>query len=107
MMDQQLKAFQIIAKAGDAFSKQMEGLTYAREGKISEALSIVEEAKKDLAAAHQVQTEILTAEAQGIGMEITPIVVHAQDHLTKAQMGDFFVKEQINLYQRLIKIEEK
>ncbi|CAM3272193.1 PTS lactose/cellobiose transporter subunit IIA [Vagococcus fessus] len=106
-MDQQMQAFQIIAKAGDAFSKQMEAISLAGDNQFEKAEELLESAKEDLNAAHQVQTDILTAEAQGTPMETTPIIVHAQDHLTKAMMGDFFVREQIKLYKRIEKLENK
>ncbi|QIL46753.1 PTS lactose/cellobiose transporter subunit IIA [Vagococcus coleopterorum] len=105
-MDQQMMAFQIIAKAGDAFSKQMEALTEAKKGEFERATELVREGKDDLTAAHHVQTEILTAEAQGVEMQITPIVVHAQDHLTKAIIGDFFVKELIGMQKQINELKK-
>lgn len=105
-MDQQMMAFQIIAKAGDAFSKQVEGLRLVKEGQMDAAITLINEGKQNLTAAHQVQTDILTAEAQGEPMEVTPIMVHAQDHLTKAIVGDFFIKELIEMQQQINELKE-
>lgn len=100
-MNQQMMSFQIIAKAGDAFAKQIEALERAKASEFSQAEELIESGKKDLSEAHQIQTDILVLEAQGQEIQVTPIMVHAQDHLTKAIMGELVVREQVELYKRL------
>ncbi|MBB2478976.1 PTS lactose/cellobiose transporter subunit IIA [Bacillus sp. APMAM] len=106
MDEMNLFAFQLISKAGDSFSMMMEGLEIAKAGNIVEAKKLMKDAKDTLNEAHKIHTELLVKEAQGETITYSPILVHAQDHMTKASLADIFINEQINLYQIIFEMKE-
>lgn len=94
-------AFQIILHAGNSKSKSIMALGKAREGRLEEANQLVEEAMEDLNVAHEVQTQMIQAEAAGQKQEMNLIMVHAQDHIGMAIVMNDVAKEMLHLYQAL------
>lgn len=74
----------IIVNGGDARSKSLKAIRSARANKLTEAENLIKEAKKSIAVAHSVQTELIQAETRGEKTEISLLMVHAQDHLMTA-----------------------
>lgn len=95
----QMIAFQLIGFAGDAFSFFYKAVEAAREGKMEEAHGLLAEGEKQLAKAHNAQTELLTAEAQGKDIAYSIMLIHAQDHLMTTIMYERVAKEFIVLYK--------
>lgn len=95
----QMMAFQLISFAGDAFSCFYKAVEAAREGKMEEADGLLAEGERQLAKAHNAQTELLTAEAQGKDVAYSIMLVHAQDHLMTTIMYERVAKEFIVLYK--------
>lgn len=106
MKDQNLDAFQLISKAGDSFSMMMEAMELAKKGEFEESKKRMETAKDTLNKAHKIHTEILVKEANGENMRYSPLLVHAQDHMTKALLADVFINEQIGLYKTIFEMKE-
>lgn len=92
--------FEIVAYAGDARSKLLEALNLAEEQRFAEAESLVEEANKILALAHNRQTEMLAKEASGENLELGIIMIHGQDHLMTTVLLKDLVKHLINIYKK-------
>lgn len=99
--------FQIVAYAGDAQTDLLEALDKAREGRIEEARKLHESAKEALIGAHDVQTKLLSQEAGGSEMDVTFIMVHAQDTLMTVMMLEKQTRFMIDEYERIAKLEEK
>jgi PTS system cellobiose-specific IIA component len=99
-MDSEQIIFTIIMHAGDARSHALEALRYAREYNFIEAEASMAEAKADLLGAHQIQTELLQAEAGGEKQEISLLLVHAQDHLMTAILAKDLIEEMILMYKK-------
>lgn len=95
----QMTAFQLISFAGDAFSYFYKAVEAAREGRAGEADELLAEGERQLSKAHNAQTELLTAEAQGKDVEYSIMLVHAQDHLMTTIMYERVAKEFITLYK--------
>jgi PTS system cellobiose-specific IIA component len=93
-------AFSIILHAGDARSHALEALKYAREQKFSEAEESIAQAKTQLIAAHQIQTELLQAEARDEKQEINLLLIHAQDHLMTAILAKDLIEEMILMFKK-------
>ncbi|MEH7450969.1 PTS lactose/cellobiose transporter subunit IIA [Gottfriedia sp. NPDC057948] len=96
-------AFQLILHAGNAKSSLMEGMQAARAGNLEEANSKIEEAKKELNLAHQAQTSLIQGEARGENVELSILLIHAQDHLMNALTMRDLVTEIIFLHEKLNK----
>ena len=92
------------APGGESVDKRiyeplMQMLEAAREGKMEEADGLLAEGEKQLAKAHNAQTELLTAEAQGKDIAYSIMLIHAQDHLMTTIMYERVAKEFIVLYK--------
>ena len=94
-MDSEQIVFTIIVHAGDARSHALEALRYAREHKFTEANESMAKAKAELIEAHQIQTELLQAEAAGEKHEVNLLLIHAQDHLMTAILAKDLIEEMI------------
>lgn len=94
-------AFEIIACAGDAKSLALMAIEAARDGNFDEAAQNLEDARKEMAKAHNAQNDMLQNEAQGRSVELNIILVHAEDHLTMAIMAIDFAEEFIALYRKM------
>ena len=80
----ELITVEIVAYAGDARSKYVEALNYANEGNFGEAEKLIEEASELINEAHKVQTNMIQMEAAGNKVDVSFLMVHAQDHLMNA-----------------------
>ena len=94
-------AMQIIMHAGNAKSAAMMAMDAAAEGDFEQAEQQLSEARDEMRAAHQVQFDLVHAEANGESVEVNIILVHAQDHLTMAIMAIDFAERFISLYKKL------
>jgi PTS system cellobiose-specific IIA component len=99
-MESEQVAFSIILHAGEARSHALEALKAAREHKFTEAQASLALAKKQLIAAHQIQTELLQAEARGEKQEINLLLIHAQDHLMTAILAKDLIEEMILMFEK-------
>lgn len=88
----------IIMHSGDAKSSAFEGIQAAKKGELKEAQEKIEYAEQALVQAHKVQTEMLTKEASGDKVELSLLMVHAQDHLMTSIMFVDIAKELIELH---------
>lgn len=99
-MENEQVAFTIILHAGEARSHALEALKAAREQKFSEAEASLALAKKQLIAAHQIQTELLQAEARGEKKEVNLLLIHAQDHLMTAILAKDLIEEMVLMFKK-------
>lgn len=99
--DKYANAMKIIMYAGNAKSEAMLAMDGAAEGDFAGAASHLELARNEMRAAHKVQFDLVRAEANGEGVEVHVVLVHAQDHLTMAIMSIDFAERVIDLYKKL------
>jgi len=74
----------IIVNGGDARSTSLIAIKKAREGNIDEAREMLKDANNAIARAHEAQTGLIQAEARGDKVEMSLLMVHAQDHIMNA-----------------------
>ncbi len=99
--------FEIVAYAGDAMTDLLHALDAAREGDFDRAEELRKSAYDSLIDAHNIQTKILSQEAGGSAMDVTFIMVHAQDTLMTTMMLEKQTKFFIDEYKRLAALEAK
>ncbi|MEY8662879.1 PTS lactose/cellobiose transporter subunit IIA [Ligilactobacillus faecis] len=95
----------LIIAGGNAKNHAMEAITAAKQGDFELAEEKLKEANEALVNAHNVQTEMLTKEAQGEHTEIDLYMVHAQDHLMTGITFVDLAKEIIAVYRNLAEIK--
>jgi PTS system cellobiose-specific IIA component len=92
---------QIIANSGDAHEKAYEALRAAKAHDFPLAHSKFEEANKVLNQAHKFHSEVLKAGANGEIKQETVLLAHAQDHIMSTMTSLDFIKELIDLYEKI------
>lgn len=76
--------FEIISYGGNAKGLVYEAIACAQQDDFEGAEKCLKEADESLVMAHQIQTNIIQAEARGEHHDVTVLFVHAQDHLMAA-----------------------
>lgn len=100
-------AFQIIVHAGESRSLSSEAMDAAENYDFEKAEELLKKANDEFLECHQIQTDLLTAEANGESSPVNIILVHSQDHLTMATMAMENARRWIEINKKLEKLEEK
>lgn len=96
----------LIMHGGNAKGQAYQAIQLAKEGKFDEADAAMALANQELKEAHDVQTDMLTKEAQGEHTEIDLYMVHRQDHLMNALTFRDMAIELIALMKRVAELEK-
>jgi len=102
-MNYQEVMLQIIVNGGNARSYSMEAIQLAKADKVREAREVLVKAGEELAKAHIAQTKLIQDEASGNTVEVTLLMVHAQDHLMNAITVKDLAQEFVDMYERFSK----
>lgn len=89
----------LIIYGGDAKSNAMEAIEFAKCYDFEQAEEKLKAANESLTFAHNSQTDMLVAEAQGEENSITLLLVHSQDHLMTSITFTDLAKEIVDLYK--------
>lgn len=98
-MDTEMIAMTLIAHAGDARTLAFQALQAAKKHDFDEADRLMGESRKEIYLAHDGQTDLLGAEANGDKVEVSILLVHAQDHLMTSMLAQELIGEMIELYK--------
>ncbi len=99
--------FQLIANSGSARSDIFEAFDYAQDGDFEKADELMGEAKKEILKTHKIQTELIQKEAQGEGVEVNILMVHAQDHLMSSILAKDLVEKMIEMQLEIANLKEE
>lgn len=91
----------LIVHSGNTRSECMEAIQLAKKGQIQEAKEKIQLANEALIEAHHSQTALLSQEARGEKVEVSMLLIHAQDHLMNAITFRDLATEMIELYERI------
>ena len=97
-MEEQIMS--LIIHSGEARSYSMEAIAAAKEGKIEEAEGLIVKADEELGIAHNTQTRLIQAEAGGEKIEMSLLMVHAQDHFMTSMTLKDLAKELIDIHAK-------
>lgn len=98
-------SFELIGVAGDSKAESMSAIECGKNGDFEGARAHLAAADDAMARAHDLQTDMLKQEAEGNPVAVNIILVHAQDHLTMAQVMRDMAEQFIALYQKLGEIK--
>lgn len=76
--------FELISQAGNAKSMMFEALDEIKNGHIEKSRQIMKEASTELNKAHNAQTKLIQSEINGDKVDVSLLLIHAQDHLMSA-----------------------
>ncbi|MHC1682127.1 MAG: PTS lactose/cellobiose transporter subunit IIA [Clostridiaceae bacterium] len=96
-MNEEMIVMDIIISAGEAKGYAYEALSKAKEGKFDEVDALFEKADEALGRAHDIQTSLLTREANGEKINVSILFVHSQDHLMTCMSEKNLIKEIIEM----------
>lgn len=102
IMNDEMIVMNIIMSAGEAKGFMYGALSKAKEGNFDEVDALIEKAEEALETAHNVQTSLLTKEANGEKINISILFVHAQDHLMTCMSEKNLIKEIIEMRRERI-----
>ncbi|KOS60974.1 PTS lactose/cellobiose transporter subunit IIA [Lysinibacillus agricola] len=91
----------LIVHSGNTKSECMEAIQLAKKGQIQKAKEKIQLANDALIEAHHSQTALLSQEARGEKVEVSMLLIHAQDHLMNAITFRDLATEMIELYERI------
>lgn len=91
----------LIIHSGNAKSECMEAIQLAKQGQFDEAEKKLEAASQELTEAHHSQTALLSEEAKGEHVQVTLLLIHAQDHLMTSLTFKDLAKEVIEIHKKL------
>lgn len=100
-------AFNIIVHAGESRSLSSEAMDAAENYDFDKAEELLNKANEEFLKCHEVQTGMLTKEANGEENNINVILIHSQDHLTMATMAMDNARRWIKINKKLQKLEGK
>lgn len=93
--------FGLITSSGSAKSYSMEAIQFAKDGDFKSARKAIEDAENSLGEAHKTQTSLIQSEARGDKVEVSILLVHAQDHLMNAILMKDLAGEFVDLYEKI------
>ncbi|MDF2558101.1 MAG: lactose/cellobiose transporter subunit [Bacillales bacterium] len=102
-MEMEEMIFTLILHGGNGRSSAMEAIYAAKKGNFEEAHAKIQEAKDSLNEAHHIQTELIKDEIEGRNIEISLLMVHAQDHLMNAITVKDLATEMVDMYKNFSK----
>lgn len=100
-MNQVELAMQLIVHAGNAKSKVMEAMAFARKNEFAQAQERLQQCNDAMTEAHKYQTDILQNSLENPDEGVIMLMAHAQDHMMNAIIAYDFGVEICALYQRL------
>src|SRR5699024_4507265 len=98
--------FSTISNGGDAKAMAYEALQLAHSNKFKEAESKLKKANDTLTNAHNTKTKLIQAEINGEKVDMSLLMVHAQDHLMAAISEMSLIEEMITMSKRIFNLEK-
>ncbi|MFI3227773.1 MAG: PTS lactose/cellobiose transporter subunit IIA [Clostridia bacterium] len=103
MEDLEMTCFEIITNVGSARSFYIEAIALAKQGKFDEADAAIKEGEEAFKAGHHAHVGLIQKEASGEPVQVSLILLHAEDQLMSAEGFKIVAVEFIELYKKLAK----
>ncbi len=100
MIKHETEIFTLILHGGNGRSSAMEAIFAAKAGKFAEAHAKIQEARDALNQAHQLQSALIQQDITSEPIEVSLLMVHAQDHLMNAITVKDLACEFVELYEK-------
>lgn len=94
-----------VAIAGTAKSFGKEAIAYANRGDFDKARETYMEAKKHFLEVHACHFELIQQEASGEPVDLSLLLIHMEDHIMTTSLFLDTVEDQINLIERVARLE--
>lgn len=101
MEDMELICFKIISSVGGAKSEYISAISYAKKGEFAKAEELIKHGDECALEGHKAHAELIRKEASGSKVEISLLLMHAEDQLLGAETIKLFAEEFIDLYKKM------
>jgi cellobiose-specific phosphotransferase system component IIA len=95
----------VIANSGAAKSKYITSIELAGKDQFDEAIDFLEKGKIDLQKGAEAHLEMLKLTSREDGNGLSLLMVHAEDHLSTAELLEKIAEEMVRLYQKVSKCQ--
>lgn len=99
--------FNIIAHGGNARALAYEALEEARKGNYDRVDELMEECKEEMNVAHNTQTELVQRDLRGEDVNISLLLVHAQDQLMTTMAEQTLLLQMIEMQKEINHLKNK
>ncbi|MDF2568720.1 MAG: phosphotransferase system lactose/cellobiose-specific subunit [Sporomusa sp.] len=99
--------FTIILHAGNARAEAYDALRAAQAGDFDKAAEHLRQAEAEVGAAHRAQADMIQQEAQGNKVDVTLLIVHAQDHLMTALSEKNLIENMVEMHKTIKQLAAK
>lgn len=102
-MDEKMEqiCFSIISTVGTAKSLFIEAITCARNKEYDKANELINEGEKIFASGHDTHLDLIKEESSGNKLNLSLLLVHAEDQLMNAETFKILALEFIELYKKV------
>lgn len=100
-MDLEMKCFEIITNVGSARSFFVEAIAQAKKGDFEAAQASMHQGEEAFKLGHHAHADLVQAEANEENVQVTLLLVHAEDQLMSAEGFKIIANEFIDLYRNL------
>lgn len=101
MEGMELACFEIISNVGAGKSCYINAIQKAKEGLFEEAQNLIKEGDMHHAEGHKAHVDMLQREAAGMTMDVSLLLVHAEDQMMSSETFKVLAQEFIELYQTI------
>lgn len=98
--------FEIIVHAGNARALAYEALKSAQAGEIEAIDSILDNCKKEMTLAHNMQTKLVQDEIRGEDIKISLLLIHAQDQLMTTMSEQTLILQMIEMQKEINQLKK-
>lgn len=100
-MNFEQECFQMILHGGNGRSLAFEAIQAARQGEHAAAKNKIQEAKAELLIASRQHAAVLQRFVTDQQLQVSMLLVHAEDHISSSQVMIELVQEMIMIYERM------
>ena len=100
MKDLELLCFNIISHVGEAKSSYLQSLKLVKQGKLEEATKLMEQGENAFLEGHRTHAQLIQKEASGEHVDVSLLLLHAEDQMMAAEIVKILVDEVIELYEK-------
>ena len=105
--DMEVIVFKVITASGIAKGLAYKALDKVENRDFKGAYKLLGEANEYIDEAHEIQKGIIEDEVTGNAIEISTLLIHAQDHLMNTMNYQMLADEIIDIHERLQRLENK
>ncbi|APB30548.1 PTS lactose/cellobiose transporter subunit IIA [Vagococcus teuberi] len=104
-MEEQI--FNIIVHGGNARGFAYEALEACRKGEYEKVDELLKQSKDEMVLAHNTQTELVQKDVRGESVEISLLMIHAQDQLMTTMSEQTLIEQMIIMQKEINELREK